>query len=151
MEIYYMNLTNNKNFTQITGQELQLKQMLQSEGVSFHFQKVFTLPDCQYVVDFFLPNQTILECSSTSMLKYQIPIRKKAIHLESKCAHLRKYFSALSILVLFESPQPILEPFYQTLIRLMPSVDDIFFSHEELLEHLRRCFTLTSKHFEVIP
>ena len=146
-----MNLTNNKNFTQITTQELQLKQMLQSEGVSFHFQKVFPLPNCQYIVDFFLPQQVILECSLTNMIKYQVPLRKKAIFLETKCFQLKDHFPILSIWVLFESPRPILEPFSQTLIRLMPSVDQIFFSQKELLEYLRIYFLSPYKRFEVIP
>ena len=136
-----MDLTINKNFTlhssRITSQELQLRHLLQSEGIPFEFQKVFSLPSCRYIVDFFLPVQTILECSSTTMFKYQIPLRKKAVYLEAKSSQLKKYFSHLSIWVLFETCQPILEPFFRTLVRLMPSVDEILTSREELLEYLQ--------------
>ena len=149
-----MNFDNDENsspsFSCITWQELQLRQLLLSEGIPFEFQKVFSLPDCQYIADFFLPNKTILECSSTNMLKFQIPLRKKAIHLENKSANLKKQHPSLTIWVLFETYRPILEPFTHTLIRLMPSVDYVFFSQEELLEHLRKNFLLLNKHLEVI-
>jgi hypothetical protein len=74
------------------------------------------------------------------MLKYQIPLRKKAIYLEAKSSQLKKYFSHLSIWVLFETYQPILEPFLRTLVRLMPSVDKILTSRNELLESLQLSF-----------
>ena len=139
-----MNFISDKNFplhsSRITSQELQLRHLLQSEDIPFEFQKVFSLPNCRYIVDFFLPLQTILECSSTTMLKYQIPLRKKAIYLEAKSSQLKKYFSHLSIWVLFETCQPILEPFFRTLVRLMPSVDKILTSGNELLESLQIFF-----------
>jgi hypothetical protein len=53
---------------------------------------------------------------------------------------LKKYFSYLSIWVLFETCQPILEPFFRTLVRLMPSVDKILTSRNELLESLQIFF-----------
>ena len=150
-----MNFNNDKNSSIHpscnTQQELQLKQLLLAESIPFEFQKVFSLPACQYVVDFFLPNRTILECSSTNMIKYQVPLRKKAIHLESKSSHLKKHNSSLSFWVLFNAPQPILESFSRTLFRLMPSVDYVFFSQKELLEYLRIYFISLYEHYEVIP
>jgi hypothetical protein len=74
------------------------------------------------------------------MFKYQIPLRKKAIYLEAKSSQLKKYFSHLSIWILFETCQPILEPFFRTLVRLMPSVDKILTSSNELLEYLQIFF-----------
>ncbi len=149
-----MNSIDNKNFSphlsRMTSQELQLIQLLQSEGIPFEFQKVFPLSDCQYIVDYFLSQRVILECTSTNMYKHQVPFRKKAIHLETKSAHLKKHFSNLLIWVLFETYRPILDPFSQTLSRLMPSVDQIFFSQKELLEYLRIHFFMITKHFEVI-
>ncbi|MHA2244421.1 MAG: hypothetical protein ACXADY_05590 [Candidatus Hodarchaeales archaeon] len=69
---------------------------------------------------------------------------------ESKSFQLKKYYSSLSIWVLFEAPRPILDPFSQTLLRLMPSVDYVFFSQEELLERLRKNFLQIDEHLEVI-
>ena len=125
-----------------TWQELQIRQLLESEGIPFEFQKVFLLPDRRYIIDFFLSQSVILECASTAMHKYQVPLRKKAIHLEAKSLQLKHYFPNFSIWVLFETHRPILAPFSHTLIRLMPSINQIFFSRQALKEALQMNFQL---------
>ncbi len=124
----------------MTGQELQVRELIQSESISFSFQQVFMLTDCRYIVDFFLDKRIIMECASTSMFKYQIPLRKKAIHLEAKISHIKEHYPTLLVWVLFETHRPILETFFQTLVRLMPSVDQIFLSQDELREAFQATF-----------
>ena len=124
----------------MTGQELQVRELFQSENISFSFQQVFMLTDCRYIVDFFLDKRIIMECASTSMYKYQIPLRKKAIHLEAKISHIKEYYPTLLVWVLLETHRPILETFSQTLVRLMPSVDQIYLSQNELREALQATF-----------
>lgn len=133
-----------------TWQELQIRQLLESEGISFEFQKVFPLTDRRYIIDFFLSQSVILECASTAMQKYQVPLRKKAIHLEAKSLQLKNYYPNFFIWVLFETHQPILAPFSQTLIRLMPSVDQVFFSQQELKETLQHYILPLKSNHEVI-
>ena len=144
----------NKNIptspTHSTCQELQIRQLLESEAIPFEFQKVFLLPDRQYIIDFFLSHSVILECASTGMQKYHVPLRKKAIHLEAKSLQLKNYFPELFIWVLFETHQPILASFSQTLIRLMPSVDQVFFSRQALKEVLHYYFLPLKTSHEVI-
>ncbi len=141
----------NKNFSthsiRTTCQELQLRQLFYQENISFEFQKQYSLPDRQYVVDFLLPQQTILECSFTKMDKYHVAFRNKAITLEAKSYQLKKYFPDLNIWVLLETHRSILEMFHRTLIQLMPSVDQIFFSQNELREflHLYRFSSMKSE------
>ncbi|MFX1282535.1 MAG: hypothetical protein ACFFB5_02730 [Promethearchaeota archaeon] len=65
-----------------------------------------------------------------------IRLRHKAIYLEAKCSHLKRFY-AYPIWILFESYWPIGELLYQTLKRLMPSVDQIITSSDDLLEYLR--------------
>jgi hypothetical protein len=124
----------------MTGQELQVRELLQSENIFFSVQQVFMFTDCRYIVDFFLDKRIIMECASTSMYKYQIPLRKKAIHLEAKISHIKEHYPTFLVWVLFETHRPILETFFQTLVRLMPSVDQIFLSQEELREALQATF-----------
>lgn len=149
-----MNSIFNKNVptspTRSTWQELQIRQLLESESIPFEFQKVFSLPNCRYIIDFFLSQSVILECASTAMYKYQVPLRKKAIHLEAKSLQLKNYYPNLSIWVLFETHQPILTAFSQTLIRLMPSVDQVFFSRQALKEALQYYFLPVKTNHEVI-
>ena len=144
----------NKSFSPLspctTWQELQLRQVLHSENIPFEFQKVFSLPDRHYIVDFFLPQQTIFECSFSSMDRHQVAFRNKAISLEAKSLQLKKFDSSLSIWVLFEAHSPILESLPHTLIRLMPSVDQIFFSLQALREYLQHYFSSSTKTEEVI-
>ena len=149
-----MNSIFNKNIStspsRSTCQELQIRQLLESEGIPFEFQKVFPLTDRRYIIDFFLSQSVILECASTAMHKYQVPLRKKAIHLEAKSLQLKNYYPNFSIWVLLETHRPILAPFSQTLIRLMPSVDQVFFSQQALKEALQYYFLLLKSNFEVI-
>jgi len=126
--------------SRITGQELQVRELIQSESIPFSFQQVFMLTDCRYIVDFFLNKQIIMECASTSMYKYQIPLRKKAIHLEAKISQIKEHYPTLLVWVLLETHRPILETFSQTLVRLMPSVDQILLSQDELREALQATF-----------
>lgn len=128
------------NSNRMTGQELQVRELLQTENISFSVQQVFMLTECRYIVDFFLNKRFILECASTSMYKYQIPLRKKAVHLEAKISHIKEYYPTLLVWVLFETHRPILETFFQTLVRLMPSIDQIFLSQDELREALQATF-----------
>ena len=149
-----MNSIFNKNIStspiRSTWQELQIRQLLESEGIPFEFQKVFPLPDRRYIIDFFLSHSVILECASTAMHKYQVPLRKKAIHLEAKSFQLKNYYPNFSIWVLFETHRPILAPLSQTLIRLMPSVNQVFFSQQALKEALQYYFLPLKSNFEVI-
>ena len=69
------------------------------------------------------------------MNKYQVPLRKKAIHLQAKAVQLSSAFGH-PVWVLLEATQPIGERFYQTLIELIPSAIQIFTSCDELLEIL---------------
>lgn len=129
---------NTDTFTPInrmTWQELKVKQLLESENIPFECQKVFRIGKRRFIVDFLLHSHIILECSSTSMHKYQVPLRKKAIHLQAKIVQLSSAFG-YPVWVLLEATQLIGERFYQTLIELMPSVIQIFTSCDELLEIL---------------
>ncbi len=117
----------------MTWQELKIKQLLQSENHPFEYQKVFQIGKRRFIVDFFLHSHIILECSSTAMHKHQVPLRKKAIHLQAKCVQLSRVFG-YPVWILLEATQPIGERFYQTLIELMPSVNQILTSCEELIE-----------------
>ena len=119
----------------MTWQELKVRQLLQSENHPFEYQKVFQIGKRRFIVDFFLYSRIILECTSTAMNKYQVPLCKKAIHLQAKSTHLSCAFG-YPIWVLLEATQPIGERFYHTLLELMPSVDQILFSCDELFEHL---------------
>ncbi len=116
-------------------QELKVKQLLASEFIPFEYQKVFRVGKRRFIVDFFLYSHIILECSSTSMKKYQVPLRKKAIYIQAKANKLSSAFNH-PVWVLLEATHPIGERFYQTLIELMPSVDQILTSCNELLELL---------------
>ncbi len=124
----------------VTTQEMHLKHILTREAIPFIFQKQFRFPDRWYVVDFFIADQLVLECSQTRAFKYEAALRHKAIYLESKCVHLKRFYD-YPIWVLFESYRPIGELLYQTLERLMPSVDQISTSSSKLLEYLREYFS----------
>jgi len=129
---------NSDSFTPInrmTWQELKVKQLLESENISFESQKVFRIGKRRFIADFFLHSNIILECSSTSMYKYQVPLRKKAIHLQTKSIQLSSVFG-YPVWVLLEATQPIGDRFYQTLKELMPSVSEILISCDELFELL---------------
>ena len=149
-----MKSKNNKSFSShsscTTWQELQIKQLLDLENISFEFQKEFSLPDRCYIVDFFLPQQTVLECSFTSMDRYQVAFHNKAISLEAKGFQLKKHNSHLTLWVLLETHHSISEPLTQRLIRLMPSVNKVFFSKQALHEHLQRHSRSSTKLEEVI-
>ncbi|MHA1966584.1 MAG: hypothetical protein ACW964_02155 [Candidatus Hodarchaeales archaeon] len=120
----------------VTTQELYLKQTFTTECISFEFQKEFVFPDRSYVVDFFLADKILLECSYTRSFKYEIAFRHKAILLEAKTAFI-KQFHPYPMCVLLESERPIGTHFYQTLHKLMPSISQILTSRFELLEFLQ--------------
>ena len=122
-----------------TPQELKLKQILTTLDIPFEYQKRLTFPDRSYVVDFFLASYLILECSQTWSFKYDVALRQKAILLEAKCSYLKR-FHIYPIWVLFESTRPIGDLFFQTLERLMPSVDRILTSISTFLENLQGYF-----------
>lgn len=119
----------------MTLQESQIYHLLQADSISFECQKVFQIDNRRFIVDFFIENRLILECTSTSMKKFQVAFRQKAIQLEEKCSHLSEVYD-FPIWVLFEAPRHISIQFLQTLIRLMPSVEKIFTSDQELIEVL---------------
>lgn len=123
----------------ITTQEIHLKHILTRERIPFIFQKQFHFPDRWYIVDFFLADQLVLECSQTQAFKYEVALRHKAIYLEAKAAFLKRFFD-YPIWVLFESYRTIGERFVQTLARLMPSVDRILTSSALLCENLQEYF-----------
>ncbi len=78
----------------------------------------------------------MLECSYTQSFKYEVAFRHKAILLEAKTSFI-KQFHNYPMWVLLESERPIGTHFYKTLQKLMPSVDKILTSRNELLEHLQ--------------
>lgn len=135
----YKKVFQNKNaFTspsRMTWQELRIRQLLEAESIPFECQKVFRVNGRRFIVDFFIDEEVILECSATSMKKYQVAIRHKAIQLEAKCSLLSDVFS-FRFWVLFHAPQPLSTLFLRNLSRLMPSVDQIFTSLPELLDVL---------------
>lgn len=135
---------------QVTTQELYLKQILTTEAISFEFQKEFVFSDRSYVVDFFLEQKTLLECSYTRSLKYDVALRHKAILLEVKTAFI-KQFHNYPMWVLLESERPIGTHFYKTLQKLMPSVDEILTSRNELLENLQGYFRKNKNSYIVSP
>lgn len=128
----------NFSFSSLRGttQELYLKQIFTTEAVSFEFQKEFVFSDRSFIVDFFLEQKILLECSHTKSFKYEVALRHKAIMLEAKTAFI-KQFHTYPMWVLLESERPIGTLFYKTLQKLMPSVDEIFTSRNELLEYLQ--------------
>ncbi len=119
-----------------TEQELFLRQRLSQEEVPFTFQQEFHLKDRWYIIDFFIANTILLECSSTSMVRHNAALKQKALQLELKCSQLKKWFS-FPIWVLFESQRPIGSSLITTLTRLMPSVDYFLTSSAKLIEDLR--------------
>jgi len=143
-----------KNFSsssfRVTTQELYLKQSFATEGVSFVFQKEFVFPDRSYVIDFFLEELILLECSYTRSFKYEIAFRHKAVLLEAKTSFI-KQFHNYPMWVLLEAERPIGTHFYKTLQKLMPSVDEILTSRNELLEKIRVFFKKNMNFLNVSP
>jgi len=131
-----LNYKSSRKISAITEQELFLKQRLSQEGIPFTFQQEFHLNDQCYIIDFFIANTIVLECSSTSMIRYNTALKQKALQLEFKSSQLKKRFS-YPIWVLLESQRPIGSSLITTLIRLMPSVDRFLTSSAMLFEDLR--------------
>lgn len=138
-----MYLNKNKKFSNkpfaVTEQELSIRNILLHEGIPFIEQKEFRLNARRFIVDFFIAHSFLLECSSTTMYKYDIALRQKAIQLEVKCFLLKKHFF-YPIWVLFESKRPIGDRLLNTLYLSMPSVDKILTSRYQLLEVLQGIF-----------
>ncbi len=134
-----MNLKLNKKlspiFSSMTTQELSVRQLLLQANIPFIFQQRFQLSDRYYVIDFFIKNFILLECSFSTMYKVNTAFKQKAIHLEAKCVQLKKEYDYL-FLVLFESIKPVCTKLLTTLHRLMPSIDRILTSRLHLLEIL---------------
>jgi hypothetical protein len=76
------------------------------------------------------------------MVKHDVALKQKALQLELKGSHLRKYLSH-PIWVFFESQKPIGTQLLTTLHRLMPSVDRILTSLAMLFENLQGYFRNT--------
>ena len=130
--------TNSRDFPSLpsmTLQESQIYHFLSVNSISFECQKVFQNNNRRFIVDFFIDDKIILECTSTSIKKFQVAFRQKAIQLEEKCSQLSDVF-AFPIWVLFEAPRFISPQFLQTLTLLLPSVQKIFTSRQELIEIL---------------
>lgn len=129
----------NKKFSPVlpsmTTQELAVRQLLLQSDISFTFQQKFQLSDRYYVIDFFIKNFILLECSFSTMYKVNSAFKQKAIHLEAKCIQLKKEYG-YPFLVLFESIKPVCTTLLTALRRLMPSVDRILTSRLYLLEIL---------------
>lgn len=121
--------------TSITPQELNIIQLLQHLEIPFLFQQKFQLSDRYYILDFFIDDSILLECSFTSMYKVDVALKLKALQLEAKFVQLKKKYN-YSFLVLFEAIKPINTPLLTTLQRLMPSVHKILTSRNELIERL---------------
>jgi len=122
--------------TSITPQELKIVQLLQHLEIPFLFQQKFQLSDRYYILDFFIDDSILLECSFTSMYKVDVALKLKALQLEAKFVQLKKKYNN-SFWVLFEAIKPINTHLLTTLQRLMPSVNVILTSRNELLEKLR--------------
>jgi len=122
--------------TSITPQELKIIQLLQHLEIPFLFQQKFQLSDRYYILDFFIDESILLECSFTSMYKVDVALKLKALQLEAKFVQLKKKYNN-SYWVLFEAIKPINTHLLTTLQRLMPSVNVILTSRNELLEKLR--------------
>lgn len=122
-------------FPQMTHQEFSLRHHFIIEDIPFECQKVFSLCDRYYVVDFFIADSIILECSYTRSFSHHIALRHKAKLLEQKFAILKRKFN-YSIWVLFESERVISRRFTRSLRRFMPSVDHIVTSIAALMEIL---------------
>ena len=136
---FKLNYKPSDSYSAVTEQELRLKQLLSSEGIPFTFQQKFHLSNQWYIIDFFIANTILLECSATSMMKHDVALKQKALQLELKGSHLRKYVSH-PIWVLFESQKPIGTQLLTTLHRLMPSVDRILTSLAMFFENLQGYF-----------
>ncbi len=119
----------------MTLQESQIYHLLQAGSIFFECQRVFRIGDRHFIVDFFIDDKIILECTSTSMKKFQVSLRQKAIQLEEKCSHLSKIFG-YPVWILFEAPRSISTQFLQTLTCLLPSVERIFTSNQQFIESL---------------
>ena len=143
-----------KNFSsssfRVTTQELELKQILTIESIPFVFQKELVFPDRSYIVDFFLVHSILLECSFTKSFKYEVAFRHKAILLEAKTAFI-KQFHNYPMWVLLEAERPVGTHFYKTLQKLMPSVDKILTSRNDLLEKIRVFLNRSLKFHKVSP
>ena len=135
-----MNSFPNKKLSQdsfrVTPQEQYLKYLFNSEAIPFVSQQAFPLPDRSYIVDFFIADRLLLECTQTSAHAYQVALRQKAVHLEAKSLVLKRAYE-YPIWVLFESLHPISSQLVSRLVRLMPSVDRIFTDPFRLLESLQ--------------
>jgi hypothetical protein len=143
-----MESSSNKKFSfkspQMTHQEFTLRQSFIFDNIPFEYQKVFSLSDRFYVVDFFIADSIILECSYTQSFSYHVTLRHKAKLLEQKLAILKREFNH-SIWVLLESERPISRRFSRSLKRFMPSVDQIMTSIVSLIEILRVNLSKSSK------
>ena len=95
----------------------------------------FSFPNRSYIVDFFLQENLLLECSFTQSSQYDGLFRQKAIQLEAKSAFIKRFYP-YPMCVLFESTHSIGEKLFTTLTSLMPSIDYFFTSRFELLEIL---------------
>lgn len=135
MKYTYTNEKLSPILSRSTVQELSLKQLFLSERIPFIFQKEFSFSNRSYLVDFFIGNLLLLECSFTLSSHYDNVLRQKAILLDAKTAYIKRFFS-YPMWVLFETSHPISDKFFTTLCRLMPSVDQFFTSRNELLEIL---------------
>ena len=129
---------NKKGFdksTSMTLQEFKIIQLLQHLEIPFLFQQRFQLSDRYYILDFFIDESILLECSFTTMYKVDVALKLKALQLEAKFVQLKKKYN-YSFWVLFEAIKPINTHLLATLQRLIPSVNNILTSRNELLEKL---------------
>jgi hypothetical protein len=122
-----------------TPQELAVFQLLVISGVSFSCQHQLSVGAQYFIIDFFLKNSILLECSTTTMLKSIVALKNKALQLELKFKTLKVNYP-YTCWVLFEASRPISPRMQNRLSRLMPSVDAIFTTKAELAEAIWRIY-----------
>ena len=77
----------------------------------------------------------MLEVTHTTMRKPHIAFRNKALLLQAKAYFLKQKYDC-PLWVLFTSDVEVGELFYKKLRRLMPCIDELFLSREELLKKI---------------
>ena len=128
----------------LTDQELAVKQLLLYHHIPFTIHQKLLLNDRYYVVDFFINNSILLECSCTTMHRVGVALKQKALQLESKFSKLKTIYP-YQFWVLFESNRGISYRLSTTLRHLMPSIDHFLTSRKHLLEIYRLLPTLNQK------
>ena len=139
-----------KKISKNTTQETNIRQLLIKLAIPFTEQYTIPLSNRKYIIDFFIADKLILECSATTMSNCHISLRKKAVSLEAKCSRIKKYFP-YQFFVLFESDRSIGPHLFSSLLDDMPSIDFLFLSQKLLFEFLVEFFRKKSKSPKMTP